>query len=167
MTLPWMHPKTKVWYARLWVPVEFKPIVKKDEIRRSLRTKDPTEARRVFKQVVAEIEAEWQHMKEAAAFVKPHLPERSLSQMDAHGLAGEVYRSIVDLHKANPGHPERWEKEIAELQRMLPARERTPGAHIVVMGPWSMGSNSAARILGAEVRAFLDARTTTSMHLRS
>lgn len=97
-------------------------------------------------------------MREAAEFVKPHLPERALSQMDAHGLAGEIYRSIVELHRATPGHPERWEKEIAELQRMLPARERTPGAHFVVMGPWSMGSNSVARILGAEVRAFLDAR---------
>ncbi|WP_156464061.1 DUF6538 domain-containing protein [Devosia sp. Leaf420] len=158
MTLPWMHPTTKVWYARLWVPVEFKPIVKKDEIRRSLRTKELPEAKRRFTQVVAEIEAEWQQMREAAEFVKPHLPERSLSQMEAHGLAGEIYRSIVELHRANPGHPEQWEKEIAELQRVLPARERTPGAHFVIMGPWSVGANSAARILGAEVRAFLDAR---------
>jgi len=158
MTLPWLHPRTKTWYARLWVPVELKPIVKKDEVRRSLRTKDAGEAKRLFKQVVAEIEAEWHQMREAAEFVKPYLPERSLSQMEAHGLAGEIYREIVDLHRANPGSPERWEREIEDLQRMLPARERTPGAQFAVMGPWSVGTRSAARAFGAEVRAFLDAR---------
>jgi len=158
MTLPWRHPTHGVWYARLWVPADLKPIVKKDEVRRSLRTKDPTEAKRIFKQVVAEIETEWEQLRQVSEFVRPVRPARALTQMEAHGLAGEFYRSTVAAHQDNPGDPKRWEAEISALQRMLPAREREPGSGVITFGPWSVGSNSAARMLGPEVRTFLDAR---------
>lgn len=158
MTLPWRHPQHGVWYARLWVPVDLKPIIKKDEVRRSLRTKDSTEAKRLFKQVVAEIEAEWEELREAAQFAAPSIPERTISEKEAHALAGEIYRRVVAAHEDNPGTPERWETELAGLQRMLPLRERALGAAPIILGPWSQGTRSATRAFGAEVRAFLETR---------
>ena len=162
MALPWLHPKTKVYYARLWVPVDLKPVLKKEEVRRSLRTKDLQEAKRRYLHVASEIVAEWEQIRSAADFVdEPDeaMPSaRRISEKEAHALAGEFYRAVVRQHEENPGSPDTWEKALLGIQRSLPARERQAGITVIEMGPWSVGANNAARVMGTEVRAFLDER---------
>ncbi len=45
MASPWKHPKTGVYYLRKRVPADLIGSVGKREIKRSLGTKDPAEAR--------------------------------------------------------------------------------------------------------------------------
>ena len=48
MATPWKHPKTGVYYFRRAVPADAQPKVGKAMIKRSLRTKSPREASRLF-----------------------------------------------------------------------------------------------------------------------
>ena len=36
---PWPLPKSGVFYARLWVPIDLQPILKRKEVRKSLGTR--------------------------------------------------------------------------------------------------------------------------------
>ncbi len=164
MLSPWQHPNG-IWYARLWVPVDLKSIVKKDEVRRSLRTKDPAEAKKRFLQAAADIQAEWDQLRSASEFVSPQgdlIPEpRAISQKEAHALAGEFYRQLIADNEENPGSAEVWETKLRALQRLLPRAERTPGAiaPFANENSWAFHpARNAYHALSGEVRAFLDAR---------
>src|SRR5437763_12359057 len=58
MTTPWVHPKTGGLYYRKVIPPRARHLFGgKVEIRRSLDTKDPGEARRRYARIAAEVEA--------------------------------------------------------------------------------------------------------------
>jgi integrase len=164
MASPWPHPQNGIFYARLWVPVDLKQILKKNEVRRSLRTKDPQEAKRRFKQAVADIEAEWERLRAAGQFViaDEAVPEpRAISQREAHALAGEFYRTIIRENEDNPGTAESWERKLHGIQRLLPRAERMPSATAPFADERSYAfhpAKNAYHALGGEVRAFLNQR---------
>ncbi len=90
MARPEKHPKTGVYYLRKRVPADLVALVGRPAIKRSLGTKDVSEARRLHAEALAEIEARWRNLR--AGYFRP-----SAKQM--HALAGEFYRAIVREHE--------------------------------------------------------------------
>ncbi|HEV7433447.1 MAG TPA: DUF6538 domain-containing protein [Pseudorhizobium sp.] len=154
-----------IFTARLWVPTDLQPVLKKKEVVRSLKTRDPAEAKRKFKIVVAEFEAECEQLRTVAEFVATtdsSMPApRTITEKEAHALSGEIYRTMVAAHEENPGSVENWENRLRSIQRSLPRAERDTGcvAPFVQDKGWAFHpTRNAHRELSGEVRAFLDAR---------
>lgn len=78
------HPKTGVYWFRKAVPKELQAALGKREHLRSLRTKDPTEARTLHAKVPAEVEKHWKALRPAGDLSGEHL-------VDVH--AGHLHRS--------------------------------------------------------------------------
>lgn len=57
MTSPWKHPQTGVYYLRKGVPKELRSVIGKGEIKQSLKTKDPKEAKKALIKELPKIEA--------------------------------------------------------------------------------------------------------------
>ena len=62
MSSPWKHPKTGMYWVRRRVPSHLVDRVGKREEKKSLGTKDPVEAKRLYTQVNADIEARWANL---------------------------------------------------------------------------------------------------------
>lgn len=128
---PWTHPASGILYARLWVPVDLQPILKRKEVRKTLGTRDPKIAMRKYKQTVARIEAEWEELRLAAAEMPASSPSRvmrRLSFKEGQALAGEFYRRYVAKHGDDPGAVEHWERKLLGVQRSLPKHEWKDGS---------------------------------------
>ena len=98
MSRPFKHPKTGVYYFRKGVPERMRHLVRKREIKISLDTKDPSEAKRKNAILSTAVEAEWAKLVAAA-----ESPPISLTQQQVVALSGRLYRSIIDEHGENPG----------------------------------------------------------------
>lgn len=114
MPSPFKHPKTGVYWLRARVPADLRskargqvvavtiagqayPYKIGDELKVSLRTKQPAEAKAEALSVVPQFDAIWRGLREA--------PQRlSLKSMVA--IAGGAYRRMVGRHEENPGPPE-------------------------------------------------------------
>jgi len=107
MSRPFKHPKTGVYQFRKAVPMDLRPILGKVEEKRSLRTKDPAEARQRHAEVAAEVEKAWQGLRRGPQ----HLTMRQIV-----GLAGEVYAGWVRDLSDEPGEPVIW-FHVLRLQR--------------------------------------------------
>ncbi|WP_375454385.1 DUF6538 domain-containing protein [uncultured Methylobacterium sp.] len=94
MARPSKHPTTGVYQFRRVVPEDLRALVGKREEKRSLKTKDPEEAKRRFVEVLQEIEAKW-----AALRAGP----KDLTEREAHQLAEPVYEEWLLLHRDGPG----------------------------------------------------------------
>lgn len=100
MSRPFKHPKTGVYYFRKAVPDDLRAVLGKREVKISLKTKDPAEAKARHTKVAAEVENQWKAFR-----AKPeHLTHRQVV-----ALAGETYREFVDLVLEQPGPPKVWE----------------------------------------------------------
>lgn len=93
MARPNRHPKTGIFQFRKGVPERLRPLVGKTEEKISLGTRDPQEAKIAHARVAAEVEARWARLGQGAL---------SLSHMEAVGLAGEIYRSMIEANQENP-----------------------------------------------------------------
>jgi hypothetical protein len=82
MTRPYKHPKTGMYWVRKVVPQELRPLIGQGELKRSLKTKDPTEARRLAPSTIAELEQIVANARMGQQF----------SRADVDALAGEYYR---------------------------------------------------------------------------
>ncbi|RTL51779.1 MAG: site-specific integrase [Bradyrhizobiaceae bacterium] len=105
MSRPWKHPDSGVYWFRKRVPEELRSLVGKREEKRSLQTKDPTEAKRRHADVVAEVEAKWTNLRNGP---------RSLSEREAHEFAQAIYDRWFTLHKDNPTQQTQWDIGLAE-----------------------------------------------------
>ncbi|MBU1313958.1 MAG: phage integrase N-terminal SAM-like domain-containing protein [Alphaproteobacteria bacterium] len=112
MTRPWKHPRTSVYYLRQRVPADLVATVGKKEVKVSLRTKDPTEAKLRHVTALQKIQDQW---RLARAKSEP------LTQKQIFALAGEAYREWVEQHDEQPGEPSVWqallERNRHELRR--------------------------------------------------
>jgi hypothetical protein len=109
MAQPWKHPRTGVYWFRKAVPIALRHKIGKREILVSLKTKDPKEARAHFVRIAAEVQERW----DALAVERPPLTKKQIA-----GLAGEFYRWVVAEHDEDPGAPQRWLDELAEIDRV-------------------------------------------------
>lgn len=97
---PWVHPKTGILWYRKVVPERARHLFDgKREVRRSLGTRNASEARVRHARIAAEVEA-----RIAAAAVAPH----GLTYQELVGLAGEWYRRKLAAWAPEPGSARDW-----------------------------------------------------------
>lgn len=113
MPQPYKHPKTGVYWYRKVVPKPLRATIGKREIKRSLKTKDPTEAKRVHVEVAAEVERYLQAQSSVPT---------SLTNYQITALGGVLYSETVSRMAEDPGSPGVWE----QLER-LDAQARAKG----------------------------------------
>jgi len=100
MITPWKHPQTGIYYLYKELPPHLRDEMGKRQIRRSLKTRDPAEAKRLFVQAHAALE---QEMAAAEA--------RIAARKVADDISPERARVVVDAFirtRHNPGHYARW-----------------------------------------------------------
>lgn len=117
MIRPYKHPKTGVYWLRDRAPSDVKSPARGRlvfveiggmsfqhrigaELKVSLRTKDPAEARVRSNLVETQFNVIWESFR--------HAP-RKLSHKEIQALAGEVYSEIVAANEDDPGRPDAWE----------------------------------------------------------
>lgn len=121
MTRPQKRPDSSFHYYRKRVPKDLRSVVGKSEIKISLRTRDPVEAKIANARIAAEVEARWEQMRRGVI---------SVSQKQAVAMAGEIYRELVADHEDNPGEQRDWQGRLAmDWAFLRPERVR-----VVTMG---------------------------------
>lgn len=103
MSSPWKHPKTGMYWVRRRVPAHLVERVGKREEKKSLGTKDPVEAKRLYTQANAEIEARWA-MRDRG--------EVRLDAREAINLARPFYDGMLDEFRDQPLLQTRWDVDI-------------------------------------------------------
>jgi uncharacterized protein DUF6538 len=122
MARPWKHPKTGLYWLRKRVPDALRATVGRREVRRSLGTRDPAEAKLRQAQALAALETQWQNLRAG--------PQK-LTEQQAHELARTVHDRWLELHKDNPSDQTVWPVELGEnlwapeppLDRAVPLSE--------------------------------------------
>src|SRR4051794_22251773 len=99
MSRPYKHPTTGIYWLRKRVPDAVQPLIGKREIRRSLKTTDPAEAKRRHREALAELETKWANLKAGP---------RTLTEREAHELAVYVHDRWLELYKDNPSQQTAW-----------------------------------------------------------
>ena len=99
MTRPFKHPKTGIYWLRKRVPKDLLSVVGRNEITKSLQTRDPTEAKLRLVQALAELDAQWTGLKKG-----PH----SITEREAHAYALSVYKAWLDRNRDDPSFNEMW-----------------------------------------------------------
>ncbi|HVI52390.1 MAG TPA: DUF6538 domain-containing protein [Candidatus Sulfotelmatobacter sp.] len=105
MSRPTKHPKTGVYLFRKVVPEDLRAIIGKTEEKRSLGTKDMSEAKVRHAAVAAEVEMRWRALR---AKSDPLSKPEPLSHRQIVALAGEEYRSILGRMQDDPGEADVW-----------------------------------------------------------
>ena len=100
MARPFKHPKTGVYWFRKAVPKDLQGVVGKRELTRTLKTKDPAEARTAHAKVAAEVDKHWQALRS---------PAETLTNKQVVALAGVFYRELTADLSDEPGTPTTWD----------------------------------------------------------
>lgn len=103
MSRPVKHPTTGVYLFRRRVPRHLQSLVGTAEVKRSLGTKDPNKAKRLYLETAEAVEREWAFLQTAPT---------ALSHKEVMRLAGVAYRDIVGIHPDDPGPASVWEHHI-------------------------------------------------------
>jgi hypothetical protein len=103
MTRPQKHPDSGYYWFRKRVPDDLRDLVGKREERFSLGTRDPSEAKRLHAQKLAEVEERWANLRAG---------QRPLSSDDIARLASEIGDQFRGQLDKDPYQPLRWDVEI-------------------------------------------------------
>jgi hypothetical protein len=126
MATPWKHPKTGVYWFRKRVPDDLREAVKATIFQRTLRTKDPEEAKSRFLALASEIDNEWRRLRRSARLaVVDQTPALTKKQID--GICGEFHRWFVLNSEDKPKQMPRWRQRLALIRDMTGPRARRPG----------------------------------------
>ena len=107
MTSPCKPAKNGVYYFRKRVPADLVAQLGKREVKFSLGTKDPTEAKQLCRDADLRVTREWRLLRS---------PPEVLPLKTIIGLAGKAYDRFVQQMDAEPGEPDIWEAAIARAQ---------------------------------------------------
>ena len=111
MSRPFKHPKTGIYWLRKRVPADLVGVLGRAEEKRSLKTRDAAEAKRLHLQALAEIEARWLNLRAGPA---------ALNEREAHVLASRVYTNLLDIYHDNPSKFTFWLTDFyAEVSEQL------------------------------------------------
>ncbi len=93
MARPWKHPKTGIYWLRKRVPDDLQKLVGKREVKHSLGTRDPAEAKRKHLAALAAVEERWANLK---------IGPRRLTEREAHELAQAQHDEWLALYRNDP-----------------------------------------------------------------
>ena len=105
MSRPWKHPKTGVYWLRKRVPGDLRLRVGKREEKRSLKTRDPAEAKRRHLQALTDLEAKWANLRAGS---------RTLTEREAHSIAAVVHDDWLKIYRDNPSELNFWPTSLGE-----------------------------------------------------
>ncbi|MES2166454.1 MAG: DUF6538 domain-containing protein [Pseudomonadota bacterium] len=63
MSRPWQHPDSRIYWFRKRVPRDLRNLVGTGEVRFTLGTRDPKEAKRLYAIKLAEVEERWANLR--------------------------------------------------------------------------------------------------------
>ena len=110
MSISMPHPvkdiKSRIYYLRVRVPADLVGTFGRREVSKSLRTREPAEAKERFAVEYAAVQKRW-----AALRATP----QTLPLKQIVSLAGRVYQRLMVALDDEPGEPEIWEQ--VNLQR--------------------------------------------------
>ncbi|WP_171130683.1 MULTISPECIES: site-specific integrase [unclassified Ruegeria] len=113
MPTPVKHKKSGIYYVRVRVPADLKGNVGRAEVSKSLRTRDPSEAKERFATEYAKIQKRWASLR-----AKPEpLPLKKIV-----ALSGRVYFRLMEMLENEPGEPAIW-KQVLRLSQEAEAAE--------------------------------------------
>ena len=116
MACPWKHPKTGIYWLRKAVPDDLRSLVGKREEKRSLKTRDPAEAKRRHLQALAELEVQWANL--------PAGP-KSLTEREAHELALTIHDRWLERYCDDPSEQGFWRLDLGEKLWSPPSADST------------------------------------------
>lgn len=93
MPRPYKDKTTGIYLFRQRVPVAIQPIVSKEWVKISLRTRDPAIAKIEHARIAAEVAERFARLAEGT---------RTLSHREVEGIAGEIYRSFIATYEDDP-----------------------------------------------------------------
>ena len=99
MARPWKHPKTGIYWLRKRVPDDLIAVLGKREEKRSLKTRDAAEAKRLHAAALSALEAQWANLRTGP---------RTLTEIEAHALAAPAHDSWLRQHRDNPSEQVFW-----------------------------------------------------------
>jgi hypothetical protein len=105
MSRPWKHPKTGVYWLRKRIPDDLRPILGKLEEKRSLKTRDPSEAKRRHLEALTELEVQWANLRAGP---------KSLTEREAHELARTIYDQWLEQYRDNPSEQVFWRLDLGQ-----------------------------------------------------
>jgi hypothetical protein len=103
MARPQKHPKTGIYWFRKVVPAKLRSLVGKREVKQSLRTRDPAEAKRLHLEALARLETRWANLQTGP---------KCLSEREAHMLAEPIYNQWIAQHRDNPSQQKFWQTNL-------------------------------------------------------
>jgi hypothetical protein len=108
MSRPFAHPKTGVYWLRKVVPADLRKIVGKRELKETLQTKDPRQARAKAPTVLARFDAIIAVARKRIIATAENGGSQA-SEREIAALCGEWYREECELWGDNPGDPDTWD----------------------------------------------------------
>ncbi len=127
MASPWKHPKTGMYWLRVRVPMELRPLVGKQVVQRTLGTKDVKEAKHRFVRTMADLQREWSRLSIAEA--------SRLTPFQVRGLAGEFYRWYVERHVETATPADDWAGRVEHDRRIIKPSGKRPGGAVSLYLP--------------------------------
>ena len=97
MTRPWKHPNSGLYWFRKRVPDDIRNLIGKREVRFSLGTRDPVEAKRLHAIKLAEVEERWSNLRAGQRALSPEDIEREAAVIGDHvrrQLATDPYQQV-------------------------------------------------------------------------
>ncbi|WP_449409883.1 DUF6538 domain-containing protein [Methylobacterium komagatae] len=144
MARPWKHPDTGIFWLRRAVPADLRALVGKREEKRTLGTRDPSEAKVRHVVEMARLEERWARLRRGVTAEAPPAPSEevpappltTLTEQQAHERAAWLYPFWLDKHREAPGAQTFWPTELyADLwnetsgsQRFLTFTEAQPAS---------------------------------------
>lgn len=105
MTRPWRHPATSIFWLRKRVPDDLRPILGKTEEKRSLKTRDPLEAKRRLAAALVELEQRWENLRGGP---------RSLTEREAHEIAVRFHDWYLAEFQDSPSEARGWNLSLGD-----------------------------------------------------
>ncbi|TQE98565.1 MAG: hypothetical protein FKY71_13200 [Spiribacter salinus] len=129
MTRPYRHPKTGMYWVRKAVPGQLRDLVGKHELKRSLHTKDPREAKQLALAVIAEFEQQLNRARMAQQF----------GPQELKALEGVYYRdrrsNLLEQARRGNWDASLWLGQEAAHEAVLDA-SRHPSEDAAVVRDW-------------------------------
>ncbi len=118
MARPTKHRRTGVYQFRQRVPEDVRKLVGRDEVTRSLGTKNLAEAKVAHARVVEEFALRWANLR---------LGQQSATHKSIQALAGEFYRGYVDAHDDEPGECKDLQAQLTRDRNAIASARKRPG----------------------------------------
>lgn len=126
MATPWKHPKTGVYWFRKRVPDDLRAAVGATIYQRTLRTKDPEEAKSRFLALASEIDDDWRRLRRNARLNAVEKPA-ALTKKQINGICGEFHKWMVLRYENQPEQLSGWKQRLEHLRASTGPRARRFG----------------------------------------